>query len=758
MTELQEKVLQLLKDVDRLCRENNVDYYLTAGTLLGAIRHKGFIPWDDDADIIMTRDNWNKLLTGTAGKLPEGIVLNTQDEDAGLAMTANHYVDTKTAAIYRYDLTNPERTGIMIDVIIMDPVPEGEKAKKTYIDALTRHTELTSLPYQYSLRIGETTHFSFYWFLSKILGKRAVLNRIDKEAFHYSEDDSKYYVQRFAGSPHFWNKEYFGKPRYVPFENTMMPVPQRAGDCLCIGFDDDWQYVPGGGVTRSTHEFCVRSMTVPGERIAADFERRINRKSLMRTYIKRKKIQVAQTANKFRVSMDADLFTAAKIQQLYDKKRKEEDFQEYLAKKDYEGLRNYFDAYLQVQCHNRFIGSSSLTGWINWYRKCHPFLIDIGDSELYAVILLAFHEQHLAWAGKLLKARKALNRPITDELTAMDSLYQEIKKAVSAYECEENAICRQTVDALLVQYPENPFVYKLDLKLRVRAGIAPDALYEAAEQGLSLFPEDSELLYLKAEACFKRKDHSEALEIYEHLSGFSNHGLVLTQMRETLERLISESPDEYALYELWLKIRKQLGEEELPDIRELFPEKEAPADPSGEVPENTEETDAAFVQTVYETEETHELTEIQKKRYQLLSEVADICEANHIKYSLFGKTLWQAAKNGLYSDENGELTIAMLPDDCQRFTEAFAREKRSNRYLDSMYENPWFHRFCVRYCDSESLDFPVERSGCGDQFGLFITIEILRSASRSKLENQFNQMLENGWESSLIMKWLPKNA
>lgn len=743
MTELQKKVLQLLEDIDKLCRENDIDYYLTAGTLLGAVRHKGFIPWDDDADIIMTRDNWNKFLTRTAGKLPEGIVLNTQDEDAGLAMTANHYVDTKTAAIYRYDLTNPERTGIMIDIIIMDPVPEGEHAKKTYIDALTRHTELTSLPYQYSLRIGETTHFSYYWFLSKILGKRAVLNKIDKEAFHYSEENAQYYVQRFAGSPHFWDKEYFGKPRYVPFENIELPIPQRAGDCLCIGFDDDWQYVPSGGVTKSTHEFCVRSMTVSGEQITKDFEKRINRRFLMQTYIKRKKIQVAQTNNKFRVSVEADLFIAAKIQQLYDKKRTEEDFQKYLITKDYDALKRYFGEYIQVQCSNRFIGSSSLTGWINWYRKCHPLLIDIGDNELFAVIALAFHEQHLAWVGKLLKARKALDRPMTDELLAMDSLYQGIKKAVSAYECEEDALCRETVDLLLPQYPDNPFLYKLDLKLKIRKGMGSDELYIAADKGLECFPDDSELQYFKAEACLKRGERSKALEIFEHLSESSNHGLVLTQTRETLERLIEESPDDYILYKLWLQVRRQLGEEELPSIEDLMPRAENITDPAEE----------ASYTPYEENNEIHELTNVQKKRYQLLTEVADICEANHIKYFLFGKTLWQAAKNGVYSDLNGELTIAMLPEDCRKFTDIFLKQNRTDRYLDSMQENPWFHRFCLRYCDSESLDFPVERSGCGDRFGIFITIEVLRSASRSKAENLLNQMLESGWESSVIMKW-----
>ena len=69
-------------------------------------------------------------------------------------MTANHYVKTDTTAIYRYDITNPETNGIMLDVIIMDPVPDTPDAKNEYISALTKHTDLTTLPYQYSIRTG----------------------------------------------------------------------------------------------------------------------------------------------------------------------------------------------------------------------------------------------------------------------------------------------------------------------------------------------------------------------------------------------------------------------------------------------------------------------------------------------------------------------------------------------------------------------------------------------------------------------------
>lgn len=60
--EIQRTLLILLKEFDKFCQENDISYSLDSGSLLGAIRHKGFIPWDDDLDIIVNRENYNKIL------------------------------------------------------------------------------------------------------------------------------------------------------------------------------------------------------------------------------------------------------------------------------------------------------------------------------------------------------------------------------------------------------------------------------------------------------------------------------------------------------------------------------------------------------------------------------------------------------------------------------------------------------------------------------------------------------------------------
>ena len=87
---LQLHILKILQAVDKVCKEHHLHYYLWAGTMLGAVRHKGFIPWDDDVDVCMEREDYNRFLELWQKEPVDGYLLqNKETEEAVVAVKSD---------------------------------------------------------------------------------------------------------------------------------------------------------------------------------------------------------------------------------------------------------------------------------------------------------------------------------------------------------------------------------------------------------------------------------------------------------------------------------------------------------------------------------------------------------------------------------------------------------------------------------------------------------------------------------------------
>ncbi|WP_133128591.1 LicD family protein [Legionella nagasakiensis] len=135
LRQAQLKMLSMLEVVDTICQKHGLDYWLEGGTLLGAIRHQGFIPWDDDLDISMPRASYEAFLRLAPQEIPEHMWLQTPHTDPGYF---NFCVplkirDRNSRFIEAHETgKEPYQQGIFIDVFVYDSMPVDVRLRKRY--------------------------------------------------------------------------------------------------------------------------------------------------------------------------------------------------------------------------------------------------------------------------------------------------------------------------------------------------------------------------------------------------------------------------------------------------------------------------------------------------------------------------------------------------------------------------------------------------------------------------------------------------
>lgn len=187
--------LDMLVEVDRVCRENKIRYGICSGTLLGAIRHKGFIPWDDDMDICFFREEYEKFRKVADQLNPDICWLQDHHTDPEYPWGYSKIRRTGTKYVRVGQEHLKMKTGLFIDVFVLDDIPlsrVGQWAQDKYCFCLRKilYAEIGRMDKRYSAPMRA------WWTLLSKIPRQWVHNRIEAMAKH-SRNDSSNYVRNF---------------------------------------------------------------------------------------------------------------------------------------------------------------------------------------------------------------------------------------------------------------------------------------------------------------------------------------------------------------------------------------------------------------------------------------------------------------------------------------------------------------------------------------------------------------------------------
>lgn len=254
LEDLKQIELNLLITFADFCDKNNFRYYLCGGTLLGAIRHKGFIPWDDDIDILMPRPDYNRLLNQKSKNISEYIKL-VDWKTGGTRYPFIKVVDTRTKIKEKYV---DSATNVWIDVFPIDGNPASDiKNRFLYRKVLfIRKLLLISVA-----RLGEGTTFrrkivkGLVSPFAKLIGSSKLCDIINAQAQAYNFEKCSMIggVLWGYGPQERLNKNAFLSPISVQFENHFFNAPSNYHEYLTNLYGDYMKLPPLE--KRVTHAF-----------------------------------------------------------------------------------------------------------------------------------------------------------------------------------------------------------------------------------------------------------------------------------------------------------------------------------------------------------------------------------------------------------------------------------------------------------------------------------------------------------------------
>ncbi len=520
LTPLQFRMLELVLEIDEICKKHNITYYLTGGSVLGAVRHKGFIPWDDDVDIMMTRDAFNQFCEVCKTEMRDDREIITMRNTPCHTKITIKYMNKNTTQFFRSQTLDTTGCGISLDIMILDPLPANPKAKEQHIAEWIVYNELLT-PY---FMVNEYFYkhidlYRQYQEQAKEIGMDKVLDNLYQKLFVDEPAKSDQYLYRWGQMILIYDKDLMGKPRYLDFCGHSFPCPEKTIDFLRATYGDNWIYLPPDK-DRQVHDSNVNT-NIAYANFLREIRPAIDSKKALEDFITRKEWNVQKAIPAHEVQV-ADYAQAALITELEFVGDPNMSCGVLSTLSDTE-LLTQVDAYLRSQLSGPYMKNN--------------IYIRLPDETIALILRALLRQGEFAKAGKLLTARSKQGK-LTRELKAVNERYLTIRSMVRYFEdryvdetmVEPLSELAPKLQAALTDYPDHLNLLRCQLQLILLS--EPSDTDEAnARHAIATFPEDTEVAYWAGSVLERCGYTKEANELYQKACA-TNNGVILMYLEE----------------------------------------------------------------------------------------------------------------------------------------------------------------------------------------------------------------------------------
>lgn len=255
MNDVQRVILNLFKEFDRICTQYNIPYYAIGGTCIGAIRHKGFIPWDDDMDVAIPIEFFGKFISVAKEELPPYYKIFSSSDIQHYRYLFIKLIDTRTTFIEELEYEYKDSyKGIFLDIMPISGIPNNPINKRMFIVKqhyyyLMNNTVRYPIDYIFKGNTNKKAIWKCVYLFSKITGPQKFNYYTDKwmtylKKYPFYNSKTTGYVWSSRLSKLIFRTDDFGKPIRVAFEDCSIYCPSNYDNYLKTQFGDYMKLPP----------------------------------------------------------------------------------------------------------------------------------------------------------------------------------------------------------------------------------------------------------------------------------------------------------------------------------------------------------------------------------------------------------------------------------------------------------------------------------------------------------------------------------